>query len=189
MSEAVVPHVLRPYLSSDRISRRIEQLGQELAQEYTGIEEQTVALCVLKGGFMFAADLLRVMPLSIPIEFCNAKSYGDAMESSGEVSINLPPRELLAGKYIVVIEDIVDSGVTLKALVAKLHEMAVKRVEICTLLSKPSRRKVSVQVRYVGFEVPDLFFVGYGLDYAELYRNLDYLAVVVPQKSEAIEEA
>lgn len=188
MSGNVVPHVLRPYLSSDRIRKRIEQLGQELAQEYTGIEEQTVALCVLKGGFMFAADLLRVMPLSLPIEFCSAHSYGDEMESHGDVTIALPPRELLTGKYVVIIEDIVDSGVTLKTLIAKLHEMAVKRVEICTLLSKPSRRKVSVQVRYVGFEVPDLFFVGYGLDYAELYRNLDYLAVVVPQKSATAEE-
>jgi hypoxanthine phosphoribosyltransferase len=182
MAEGIPPHILKPYLSSDRIRKRIEQMALELVHEYTGVEEQTVFLCVLKGGFVFAADLLRNLALNVPIEFCRAKSYGEAMESSGSVQIDLPDPELLKGKYVVIIEDIVDSGVTLRALMAELHKMAVKRVEICTLLSKPSRRKVEIQVKYVGFEVPDQFFVGYGLDYAELYRNLDYLAVVVPQR-------
>ncbi|GAB4151231.1 MAG: hypoxanthine phosphoribosyltransferase [Planctomycetota bacterium] len=183
MSKEMPPHVLKPYLSSERIRKRIEQLASELVQEYTGVEDQTVFLCVLKGGFVFAADLMRSLALNVPIEFCRAQSYGDSMESSGQVDIQLPDPMLLTGRYVVLIEDIVDTGTTLKEIVRLLHEMAVKRVEICSLLSKPSRRKTDLHVKYIGFEVPDLFFVGYGLDYAELYRNLDYLAVVVPQKS------
>jgi len=172
------PHVLKPYLSREKISLRIEQLALELSQEYTGVEDNTVLLCVLKGAFVFAADLVRVLPLNIPIEFCRARSYGNEMESSGDVSCQLPPKERLAGMYVILVEDIVDTGETLVKLQQELEKMAVKRVEVCTLLSKPSCRKVKAKPRYVGFEVPDLFFVGYGLDYAEYYRNLDYLATV-----------
>ena len=182
MDDKTIPHTIRKYLSKQRINKGVEELAKRLTNEYTGLESQTVFICVLKGAFMFTADLVRCLPLNIPIEFCRARSYGDDMETSGEVSIQLPPQEKIAGKYCVILEDIIDTGLTMKKVIGELEKMRAKRVEVCTLLSKPSRRKVKVPVRYIGFEVPDLFFVGYGIDYAELYRNLDYLAVIVPTK-------
>ncbi len=180
MCPEIIPHSVRPYLSKEKIAKRIEQLSQNLAEEYVGIEDKTVLLCVLKGAFMFTADLVRCLPLNLPIEFCRAKSYGADMESSEKVELELPPESKIAGKYVIIVEDIVDTGLTIDRLMRELNYLRAKRIEVCALLTKPSRRKIQVPIRYIGFEVPDLFFVGYGLDYADLYRNLDHIGVVVP---------
>jgi len=177
----MIPHTIKPYLSKEKITKRVEQMAGELASAYIGLEDKTLFLVVLKGAFVFAADLLRSFPLNVRVEFCRAASYGTGMESSGEVRLDLPPEEVIAGRYCVIVEDIIDTGLTLDALINELLRMRARKVEVCALLSKPSRRKVDVPLNYIGFEVPDLFFVGYGIDYAERYRNLDHLAVVVPR--------
>ncbi|MDZ7815698.1 MAG: hypoxanthine phosphoribosyltransferase [Planctomycetota bacterium] len=178
----LIPHTLKTYLTKKRIGDRIELLAGKLTDRYTGLEDETVFLCVLKGAFIFSADLVRNIPLNIPLEFCTARSYGDSMNSDGNVSLSLPPKRVLREKNVVILEDIIDTGCTLAVLKDKLKELGASRVEICSLLSKPSRRKAKVEIDYLGFEVPDLFFVGFGLDYAENYRNLDHLAVVIPSK-------
>ncbi len=161
---------LREILSPEVISERVKELGRQITRDYQGGE--LVIVGILKGAFIFMADLVRAIDLPMEVDFIRLTSYGSADTSSGEVRITKDIEINVSGKDVVVVEDIVDTGLTLKYLrdVLKLHN--TRSVKICCLIDKKERRAVDVEVDYVGFDVPRGFLVGYGLDYNERYRNL-----------------
>ena len=163
---ALVEHVVP---QSD-IERRVAELGERISTDYAGRE--LLLVCVLKGGFIFLADLVRAIDLPTTIDFMVISSYGTGTQSSGVVRILKDLDTPLEGKDVLIIEDIVDSGLTLSYLLRNLATRKPASLEVCTLLSKPARRENDVDCRYVGFEIPDTFVVGYGLDAAEKFRDL-----------------
>jgi len=163
-------------LTAEQIAARVAELGREITRDYAG--QPVVVLGVLNGVVVFLADLLRHLDLPCQVDFVTLASYGDGTVSSGEISLVREPRLPLAGKRVLVVEDIVDTGRTLAWLVNWLREQRAAEVKVCCLLDKASRREVPVQLNYVGFEIPDAFVVGYGLDFAQAYRNLPYVAVL-----------
>ena len=160
------------------VRRRVEELGRTIAGDYVGREP--VLVTVLTGGAVFLADLIRAVDLPVETHFMAISRYGDAEESFGRVQILLDVEVDLAGRDVILVEDIVDTGLTLSYLQKILQERHPKSLRTACLLSKPSRRKVDVPVEYVGFTIEDRFVVGYGLDYAEQYRNLPHIAVLEP---------
>lgn len=163
-------------ISEDEIRIRIQELGAQISEDY---RDRTVHLvCVLKGAYTFLADLARTIDRPVTIDFLAVSSYGSDKSSSGEVRLNKDLDQSLDGKDVIVVEDIADTGVTLTYLVNLLRSRNPASLKIAAFLSKPSRRTVDVDVDYVGFEVPDRFVVGYGLDYAQRYRNLPHVAVL-----------
>jgi hypoxanthine phosphoribosyltransferase len=164
-------------ISADALQQRIRELAREIEGDHpTGQEIHLV--CVLKGGFMFLSDLVRAMTANVTLDFMATSSYGSGTKSSGEVRVLKDVDSRLAGRHVVIVEDIVDTGLTLKYLQEILHARGPRTLKTACLLSKPSRRKVEVPVDYVGFTIDDKFVVGYGLDYAEQYRNLAYIGVL-----------
>ena len=164
-------------ISQAQIHERIQTLAAEIERDYpSGDEIHLVA--VLKGGFMFMADLVRAMSDRVTMDFMAVSSYGKGTSSSGQVRVLKDLDSNLEGRHVIVVEDIVDTGLTLHDLQDLLKARAPKSMKTACLLSKPSRRKVDVQVDYIGFTIEDHFVVGYGLDYAEKYRNLPYIAVL-----------
>jgi hypoxanthine phosphoribosyltransferase len=164
-------------LDADTIQARVKELAREIEDGYPGAEE-ILLVCVLKGGFVFMADLARAMTTRVSLDFIAVSSYGSGTKSSGEVRFQKDLDVSLENRNVVVIEDIVDTGLTLKYLQEILRSRAPRSLKTACLLSKPSRRQVEVPVDYVGFTIEDRFVVGYGLDYAEKYRNLPYIAVL-----------
>lgn len=160
--------------TQEQIWRRAEELGQEISEDYAG--EKVVLIGTLKGAVPFMADLMKNISLDIEIDFVAASSYGSGTESSGEVILKHDITLDLEGKHVILVEDIIDTGNTIKALKAYLQKRGPKSVSICTLLDKPARRKVDVKGDYIGFVVEDLFIVGYGLDFNQKYRNLPYIS-------------
>ncbi len=160
--------------TQEQIWRRAEELGQEISEDYAG--EKVVLIGTLKGAVPFMADLMKNISLDIEIDFVAASSYGSSTESSGEVILKHDITLDLEGKHVILVEDIIDTGNTIKALKAYLQKRGPKSVSICTLLDKPARRKVDVKGDYIGFVVEDLFIVGYGLDFNQKYRNLPYIS-------------
>lgn len=160
--------------TQEQIWRRAEELGQEISEDYAG--QKVVLIGTLKGAVPFMADLMKNISLDVEIDFVAASSYGSGTESSGEVILKHDITLDLAGKHVVLVEDIIDTGNTIKALKAYLQKRGPESVSICTLLDKPARRKVDVKGDYIGFVVDDLFIVGYGLDYNQKYRNLPYIS-------------
>jgi hypoxanthine phosphoribosyltransferase len=163
-------------LSAEQIRARVSALGAEITREYAG--KSLVLLCVLKGSFVFAADLARAIDLPLRIEFLGVRSYGDDTRSSGVVQITQDLTKPIAGDHVVLVEDIVDTGLTLSYLREQLLARMPASVKVCALLHKPSRTVKPVQIDYLGFTVDDVFVVGYGLDHAERYRNLSYVGVL-----------
>lgn len=172
---------LKPDLlvTSEQLRMRIAQMGEEITRDYAG--EPIVAVCILKGASIFFADLLRAIDLPLSMDFMAISSYGSSTKSSGVVRINKDLDKDILGKHVLVIEDIIDSGLTLSFLRENLLSRGAKSLKICTLLDKPERRKVELTVDYKGFVIPDEFVVGYGLDYAEKYRNLPDIGVLRPE--------
>lgn len=169
---------MRPLISAEAIRDRVAGLAAQLCEDYMG--RPITLLVVLKGGAWFGADLARALPHDTRVEFIRAKSYvGDA--STGEVRFLVEPEGSLAGRDVVVVEDIVDTGTTLRAIVERVSLLGPNSVRVCTLLDKPARRRVPVQADYVGFEIPDEFVVGYGLDYDEAYRTLTAIYRLLPE--------
>jgi hypoxanthine phosphoribosyltransferase len=164
-------------LTSDQIQQRIRSLAAEIERDYPEGEEIHL-VAVLKGGFMFMADLVRAMSARVTMDFMAVSSYGKGTKSSGQVRVLKDLDSSLEGRHIIIVEDIVDTGLTLHYLQQLLRARAPKTVRTACLLSKPSRRQVDVEVDYIGFTIDDQFVVGYGLDYAEKYRNLPYIAVL-----------
>ena len=168
---------MKVLLDADTIQSRIKELGRQIEADYPESEEIHM-VCVLKGGFVFMSDLVRSMTARVTLDFIAVSSYGAGTKSSGEVRFQKDLDTSLEGRHVIVVEDIVDTGLTLKYLQEILRSRAPKSLKTACLLSKPSRRKVVVPVEYIGFTIEDKFVVGYGLDYAERYRNLPYIAML-----------
>ena len=169
----------RILLSEDQIKARIAELGRELTADYAG--KNPIFIGVLKGVVMFFADMIRAIPLDCQIDFMAVSSYGGGTQSSGKIRIQKDISVDLAGRHVVILEDILDSGLTLSHTAAYLKTKGPASLKICTLLDTPDRRKAEVQADYVGFTIPNLFVVGYGLDFDENYRNLPYVGVLKPE--------
>lgn len=169
----------RTLLTREQIRQRVGELGEILSAEYR--DKNPVLVSVLKGAFIFLADLCRAADLPCSIDFMIASSYGAGTETSGKVKIIKDLDTVIQGRHVIVVEDIVDSGVTLSHILAMLRERNPASLRLMTLLDKPARRKANVDIDWTGFQVPDAFLVGYGLDYAEKYRNLPYIGVLKPE--------
>ncbi len=167
---------MEPLLSAETIAARVGELGREIAHDYQG--RDLVLVCSLKGAFVFTADLARAIGIPLRIEFIRAESYGDAMDSSGEVRIREVTDRALDGCDLLLVEDIVDTGRTATRLLEVLRAHKPASLKLASLLYKPSRQIVSVPVDYLGFTIGDEFVVGYGMDHAGWHRNLPYLGVV-----------
>ena len=166
----------KPLLSREEIAARTAEMAARITDDYR--QRELVMVGVLKGAFVFLADLVRQIELPLEIDFVAVSSYGADTESSGVVKIIKDLDLEIKGKDVLLVEDIVDTGLTLKYLSGMLRERGPATVEICALLNKPEARKVDIEVRYCGFDVPPLFVVGYGLDYAERYRHLPFVGVL-----------
>jgi hypoxanthine phosphoribosyltransferase len=167
---------LEPLFSAEQIQTRIAELGAEIARDYAG--KNPLLIGVLKGACLFLSDLMRATDLRLGVEFIAISSYGAAMRSSGEVRIVKDLDVPIEGRDIIVVEDIVDTGLTLSYLLANLRSRGAATVKLVALLDKFERRERDVEINYLGFKIPDSFVVGYGLDFAERYRNLPYIAVL-----------
>ncbi|SET41572.1 hypoxanthine phosphoribosyltransferase [[Clostridium] polysaccharolyticum] len=163
-------------ISEKDVEQRIQELADQITKEYAGKEVHLI--CVLKGSIFFTCELAKKIPLPVTFDFMSVSSYGNQTESSGRVRIIKDLDEPIDGKDVIVIEDIIDSGRTLSYLMDMLSARKPASLKLCTLLDKPDRRVTDVKVDYVGFEIPDKFVVGYGLDYVQKYRNLPYIGVV-----------
>ena len=168
----------RVLLSEEQLRQRVRELGEEISKEYAG--KEILMIGVLRGAVMFMADLARAITVPVMIDFMAVSSYGTSTSSSGIVRILKDLDEEVAGKHVLIVEDIIDSGLTLSYLVDNIKSRHPASVRICTLLNKPERRKVDLEVNYNGFVVPDEFVVGYGLDYAEKYRNVPFIGILKP---------
>ena len=162
--------------SREELSAKIAELGAAITKDYQG--KDLLLVSILKGSVMVMADLMRAIDLPLQIDFMNVSSYGAGTETKGSVKILKDLDVDIKGKDLLIVEDILDSGVTLHNLMNLLRQREPKSIEICTLFSKPSRRQVEVYVKYMGYEIPDAFIVGYGLDYDERFRNLPYVGVL-----------
>ncbi len=167
------------FVDKEEIKEICERLGGEISRDYAG--KEILVVVILKGSMVFAADLIRCISVPLRLDFIQASSYGEGTKSSGIIKIKKDLDSRAEGKHIIIIEDIIDSGKTLFNIHKLLEERGAASVNICTLLSKPSRREIDVDVKYIGKEVPDEFLVGYGLDFAEKYRSLPYVGVLKPQ--------
>ncbi|GGI15252.1 hypoxanthine phosphoribosyltransferase [Gottfriedia solisilvae] len=163
-------------ISESDLKQRVKQIAEEIERDFNN--ESVVMIVVLKGSFVFAADLIREMNSDINVDFISVSSYSDQTESTGKVKLLKDLDSNITNKNVVVIEDIIDSGLTLHFLKDHLQLHKPRNIKICTLLDKPERRKIDLPVDYVGFVIPDEFIVGYGIDYAQKYRNLPYIATV-----------
>ena len=167
-------------LTEEEIQKRIRELGKQISEDYAG--EDIFVVGVLKGSFIFMADLVRALEGDVSMDFLVASSYGDSTETSGSVEIRKDLDRSPAGKNVLIVEDIIDSGVTLKYLKDFYFAgKGAKSVKIATLLDKPARRTVDISADYVGFTIPNEFVVGYGLDYNDYYRNLPFIGVLKPE--------
>jgi hypoxanthine phosphoribosyltransferase len=170
------PSIGEILVQPDDLKRRVRQLGQQISADYLG--KDLLLVGVLKGAVFFLADLMRQIDVPCEVDFMAVASYGSATESSGVVRILKDLDRPIEGHHVLIVEDIVDSGLTLQYLLRNLGARNPASLEVCALLTKPDRRKVQLEPRYLGFEIPDKFAIGYGLDYAERYRNLPYVAVL-----------
>jgi len=173
-------HTVEIMISEQEVRQRIIELGQQITHDYRDSDSDMVLVGLLRGSFMFMADLCRQIEVPHEVDFMTASSYGNSMSSSRDVKILKDLDEDIRGKDVLIVEDIIDSGNTLSKVREILALREPKSLAICTLLDKPSRREVSVTVEYVGFSIPDKFVVGYGIDYAQRYRHLPYIGNVVP---------
>ncbi len=163
-------------ISSEELTARTAELGRRITKDYTG-EDLTVVV-ILKGSFVFGADLVRSIDLPLNVDFIGLASYGDETKSSGVVRITQDLSHPVKGRHVLIIEDIIDTGLTMKYLLENLKSRQPKSIRICSLLEKPARMEHPTKIDYVGFTIPDKFVVGYGLDYAECYRNLPFVGAM-----------
>ena len=167
---------IRVMISEEDVDAKIEELGRRISQDFEG--EAVHLICILKGSIFFVCELAKRITIPVTIDFMQVSSYGAETKSSGVVRLSKDLDEPLQGKNVIIVEDIIDSGRTLNHLVKLLGQRTPKSMTLCTLLDKPSRRVMEVDVKYTGFQIPDEFVVGYGLDYDQRYRNLPYIGVI-----------
>ncbi len=171
--------VMEVLFTAEQIQQRVKELGKEIEDEYRG--HAMLVIAVLKGANMFLGDLIRYIDLPMEVDFIAASSYGNTTESSGVVRILKDLDYPIEGKHVLLIEDLIDTGLTLHYLAENLKSRGPASFRICTLLDKPERRKIDIRVDYTGFDIPDEFIVGYGIDYSQRYRNLPYVATLKPE--------
>lgn len=171
--------ILEILISQDEIKEKIKELGEQITRDYK--DKDLLLVGVLKGCVIFLSDLAREIKLPLTMDFMVVSSYGSSTKSSGVVRIVKDLEKDISGKDVLIVEDIVDTGLTLNYLVDYLLSRNANSVKICTLLEKPDRRIADVEMEYVGFHIPDEFVVGYGLDYAEIYRNLPFVCILKPE--------
>ena len=181
MMDADVEEVL---LTGEEVQARVAELGAQLAGDY--VDRDPVLVSVLKGSIIFLADLVRAMPIPLSIDLMEVSSYGSSTESSGQVRILKDLSTPIEGREVIVVEDIIDTGLTLNYLLRYLHDKGPASIRICCLLDKPARRLAPIEIDYRGFTIADRFVIGYGLDYAERYRNLPYIGVLRPSVYSAV---
>jgi hypoxanthine phosphoribosyltransferase len=170
------PAIGEVLVQKDELEHRVRQLGKEISRDYEG--QDLVLVGVLKGAVFFLSDLMRHIEIPCEVDFMAVASYGSSTDSSGVVRILKDLDAAIDGRDVLIVEDIVDSGLTLQYLLRSLGARDPRSLEVCALLTKPERRKVDLPTRYVGFEIPNKFAIGYGLDHAERYRNLPYVAAL-----------
>ncbi|MEI7559856.1 MAG: hypoxanthine phosphoribosyltransferase [Actinomycetes bacterium] len=178
MSDPAIGEILVP---EDKLAARVKELAAQISEDYADTTNGLLLIGVLKGALFFIADLMRELKVPCEVDFMAVSSYGSATHSSGVVRIIKDLDLPLENRDVLIVEDIVDSGLTLQYLVRNLKSREPRSLEVCTLLSKPSRRPEAADVKYVGFEIPDRFVIGYGLDHQERYRNLRYVAALEQQ--------
>lgn len=171
--------ILKILINQSEIKEKVKELGEKITNDYK--DKNLMVVGILKGCVVFLSDLIREINLPLTMDFMVVSSYGSSTKSSGVVRIVKDLEKDIAGKDILIVEDIVDTGLTLNYLVDYLKSRNASSVKICTLLEKPDRRKAQVDLEYVGFHIPDEFVVGYGLDYAETYRNLPFVCILKPE--------
>lgn len=169
-------HIDKTLFTAEELAAKTAELGKLISEDYK--DEEILMVCTLRGAIVFFADLIRQISSPCQIDFITASSYGDATISSGKLNIKKDLETNIEGKHIIIVEDIVDSGITLSALKKMLLARNPKSLKICAMLSKPSRRVCPVDIDYCGFEIPDEFVIGYGLDYAQNYRQLPYIGTL-----------
>lgn len=174
----------RILISEEEILRRAREIGQQITKDYKG--EEVVVLGTLKGSLLWMSDVVKNINLDVKLDFVQASSYGSSTISSGVVKVGYEPSENMYNRNVIIMEDIVDTGNTLSYIVKKLEERNPKSVKICTMLDKPSRRVSDIKADYIGFEVENLFIVGYGLDYDQRFRNLPYVSYLTEEDVEAL---
>jgi hypoxanthine phosphoribosyltransferase len=179
MTTQIHEDVERLVADEEAIQRTVEQLGRRISDDYEG--ETVLLVAVLRGAALFVADLAREIEVPVEIDFMAVSSYGSSTKSSGVVRILKDLDEDIEGRHVLVIEDILDTGLTLKYLLKNLATRSPASLEVCTLLSKVGKQRVPISCKYVGMEIPDEFVIGYGLDYDEKYRNLPYIGVLKPE--------
>ncbi|MCR5585474.1 MAG: hypoxanthine phosphoribosyltransferase [Lachnospiraceae bacterium] len=163
-------------IPEEDVEKRVRELAEQISRDYEG--EEVLLICILKGSVFYTCELAKRLTVPVKLDFMSVSSYGNDTVSSGRVKIIKDLDDSIEGKNVIVVEDIIDSGRTLAHLLAVLNVRAPKSIKLCTLLDKPDRREVEVNVDYVGFTIPDAFVVGYGLDYRQMYRNLPYVGVL-----------
>lgn len=166
-------------ISADQIQRRVKELGESISRDYQG--KEPLLASILKGAVFFLSDLARAISIHISLDFMAISSYGDSQKTSGVVRILKDLDETITGRDVLIVEDIIDTGLTLRYLLNSLEARKPASLKICTLLDKPFRRIVKLPIAYQGFEIPDKFVVGYGLDYKQRYRNLPFIGVLKPE--------
>ena len=176
---SMMPDVKEVLIPSSEIQRKVQEMGAIITEDYRG--EKPLLICILRGAFVVLGDLVRHIDLPCEVDFMDISSYGSGTSTSGVVRIQKDLEEDITGRHVLVVEDIIDSGLTLSYLRRSLLARQPASLEICALLSKPSRRRAELEVKYLGFEVPDEFVVGYGLDYDGAYRNLPDVCVLKPE--------
>lgn len=167
---------IKELISKQELEAKVRELGKQITNDYEGEEVTLVGL--LRGSVVFLADLCREIDLEVKIDFMNVSSYGNSMESSRDVKILKDLDDSIKGKNVIIVEDIIDTGYTLDLVISMLKERHPKSLKIASLLDKPARREINLDIDYVGFVIPDAFIVGYGIDYAQKYRNLNYIGIV-----------
>lgn len=178
-AEVVVNDLEQVLLSEEVIAKRVKELGEQISRDYRGCE--LVVVGILKGALVFMADLIRHLSIPVIMDFAVVSSYGAATKTSGVVRILKDLDQPIEGKHVLIVEDIIDTGLTMHYLINNFKARKPLSVKVCTLLDKPSRREVDIVPDYCGFSIPDHFVVGYGLDYAEYYRNLPQVGVLKPE--------
>ena len=167
---------IKTLIDEEKLNKRISEIAKQIEEEYKG--KEITLICILKGSIFFTVDLARKINEDIKIEFIRVSSYGEGTESTGEIKMKLDLKDSIQGKDVIVIEDIIDTGRTLSYLLEYLKMKKPNSLKLCALLDKPDRRKIDVKVDYTGFQIPDKFVVGYGLDWDEKYRNLPYIGYI-----------
>jgi hypoxanthine phosphoribosyltransferase len=165
----------RPMISSARIARRVHRLGRHISEVYADIDTPLVMVVILKGATVFAADLLRSLSIPAELEFVRASSYPSGTSSNGRLKLAHMVEGTLVGRHVLLVEDIIDSGVTVNAVARRIRRLGAASVRLAALLDRPARRQVHVKIDFTGFVIPDRFVIGYGLDYAGLYRELPHI--------------